>query len=63
MESMVSTSTKITALFIVLAVVLWFGATQFTDNTIIQGIVLLGVGIIFPTAINEYRQQKTDTTA
>lgn len=60
---MVSTSTKITALFIGLAVVLWFGAIQFTDNTIIQGIVLLGVGIIFPTAINEYRRQKTNTTA
>lgn len=60
---MVSTSTKITALFIVLAVVLWFGATQFTDNTIIQGILLLGVGIIIPTAINEYRRQKTTTTA
>lgn len=49
MESMVSTSTKITALLIGLAVVLWLGTTQVTDDTIIQGIVLLSVGIILPT--------------
>lgn len=62
MESMVSTSTKITTLFIGLAVVLWLGAIQFTDDTIIQGIVLIGVGIILPTAINEYRQQNANNT-
>lgn len=62
MESMVSTSTKITAMFIGLAVVLWLGAIQFTDDTIIQGIILIGVGIILPTAINEYRQQNANNT-
>lgn len=62
MESMVSTNTKITALFIGLAVVLWLGTIQVTDDTIIQGIVLLGVGIILPTAINEYRRQNADNT-
>ncbi len=62
MESMVSTSTKITALFIGLAVVLWLGTIQVTDDTIFQGIVLLGVGIILPTAINEYRRQNAGNT-
>ena len=62
MESMVSTSTKITALFIGLAVVLWLGTIQVTNDTTIQGFVLLGVGIILPTAINEYRRQNADNT-
>lgn len=54
---MVSTNTKITALFVVLAVALWFVASQFTENTLIQFAVLLGVGAILPTLVNEWREQ------
>lgn len=54
---MVSTNTKITAAFVVLAVGLWYAATQVTESTIIQLAVLIIVGAILPLAITEWRKQ------
>jgi thiol:disulfide interchange protein len=54
---MVSINTKIAALFVVLAIVLWLVTSQVTENTVIQFAVLLGVGAILPTLINEWREQ------
>jgi hypothetical protein len=51
----VSTDTKITAVFVVLGVVLWYGSTTVTESQPIQFAILLGVGIIVPTLINELR--------
>ncbi|RLM44094.1 hypothetical protein DVK00_13605 [Haloarcula sp. Atlit-47R] len=53
--SFVSTETKITAVFIILALVLVFGSITVTDNQWIHFAVLLGVGVIIPTLINEWR--------
>ena len=50
-----STDTKITAVFVVLGVVLWYGSTTVTESQPIQFAILLGVGIIVPTLINELR--------
>ena len=52
---LVSTETKITALFVVLALVSVFGTTTVTDRQWIHFAVLLGVGVIIPTLINEWR--------
>ncbi|AUG49313.1 hypothetical protein BVU17_17255 [Haloarcula taiwanensis] len=53
--SFVSTETKITAVFIILALVSVFGSITVTDNQWIHFAVLLGVGVIIPTLINEWR--------
>jgi len=55
---MVSASTKITAPFVVLGVLLWYLSLLVTDRTVVQLAVLLVVGIILPTVINEWRQRQ-----
>ena len=55
-SQLVSTDTKITAVFVVLGVVLWYGSTTVTDNQFVQFALLLGVGIIVPTLLNELRR-------
>jgi len=52
----VSTDTKITAIFVVLGVVLWYGSMTVTESRPIQFALLLGVGLIVPTLINELRE-------
>ena len=54
-SSIVSTETKITAIFILLALILVFGTTSVTDRQWIHFAVLLSVGVIIPTLINEWR--------
>ena len=55
-SQLVSTDTKITAVFVVLGVVLWYGSTTVTENQFVQFALLLGVGIIVPTLLNELRR-------
>lgn len=52
----VTTSTKITIVFVALGVLLWYGSMSVTDNQAIQFATLLGVGVIAPTVINELRR-------
>jgi len=54
-NSLVSTETKITAIFVILAIVSVFGTTTVTDRQWIHFAVLLGVGVVVPTVINEWR--------
>ena len=54
-RGLVSTETKVTAIFVILALVSVFGTTTVTDSQWIQFAVLLGVGVIIPTLINEWR--------
>jgi hypothetical protein len=54
-NNLVSTETKITALFVMLAIVSVFGTTAVTDRQWIHFAVLLGVGVVVPTLINEWR--------
>ncbi|QSG04968.1 putative membrane protein [Halapricum desulfuricans] len=54
-NSLVSAETKITAVFVILALVSVYGTTAVTDTQWIHFAVLLGVGIIAPTFINEWR--------
>jgi intracellular septation protein A len=52
---LVSTETKITAFFIIVALVSVYGTTTVTDRQWVHFAVLLGVGVILPTLINEWR--------
>ena len=53
-SGLVSTETKVTAIFVILALVSVFGTTTVTDSQWIHFAVLLGVGVIIPTLINEW---------
>jgi len=52
---MVSKNTRIMGVFVIVGIVLWYASTIVTENMAIQGAILLGVGIILPTLINEWR--------
>ncbi|MFC7071863.1 hypothetical protein ACFQJ7_10485 [Halovenus rubra] len=52
---LVSTETKTTAFFVIVALPSLYGTTTVTDRQWIHFAVLLGVGIIIPTLINEWR--------
>ncbi|RLM64226.1 hypothetical protein [Halorubrum sp. Atlit-26R] len=54
-NGLVSTETKITAVFVVVALVSVFGTTAVTDNQWVHYLVLLGIGVVLPTLINERR--------
>ncbi|WP_331236316.1 hypothetical protein [Natronorarus salvus] len=54
---MVSTDTQITAVFVVLAVVLWYVTTGLTDSTIAALAVLIGVGLVLPLGIRSWRHR------
>jgi hypothetical protein len=54
-NGLVSTETKITAIFVIVALVSVYGATTVTDRQWVHFAVLLGLGVIVPTLINEWR--------
>ena len=53
---MVSRDTKTTAAFVVLAIVLWVAVSAVTANQYVQWGVLIGVGVILPMAIDQWRE-------
>ena len=57
---MVSADTKIVAGFVILGVVLWYASTTVTENMVIQWAILLGIGVIIPTLINEWRTRTNE---
>jgi len=54
-NGLISTETKITAIFVMLALVSVYGTTAVTDKQWVHFVVLLGIGVIAPTLINEWR--------
>lgn len=52
---LVSTETKITGAFVIVALVSVYGTMTVTDRQWIHFAVLIGVGVIAPTLINEWR--------
>lgn len=51
----VSTDVKITALFVVLGLVLWYGSRFVVESRLLQFALLIGVGVIVPTLLTELR--------
>jgi hypothetical protein len=54
---MVSADTKVTAAFVVVAFLLWLLAQRFTDSSWVLFGLLLGVGVVVPTLVNEVRNR------
>jgi len=56
---MVSKETQIVAVFVILGIALSYASTTVTESTVVQIAVLIGVGVIAPTLINEWRTNST----
>ena len=54
---MVSADTKVTAAFVVAAFLLWLLAHRFTGSSWVLAGILLGVGVVVPTLVNEVRNR------
>ncbi|WP_336024240.1 hypothetical protein [Halobellus salinisoli] len=52
---MVSTDSLTVTVFAVIGVVLWYASTSVTDSSAIRLAVLIGVGVVVPALINQYR--------
>lgn len=52
---MVSVDTQIFAVFVVLALVLWYASAAAIENSLVSFAVLMSVGVVFPTLIPELR--------
>ena len=55
---MVSDSTKVSAAFIALGLVLFWVATELVGGTTVPTAALLVVGVVVPVAINEWRESR-----
>jgi galactitol-specific phosphotransferase system IIC component len=52
---MISKSTQITTILIVIAIIFAYAADEFTKNGVLPIAVLIGVGVILPMLINQWR--------
>jgi len=55
---MVSTDTLIVTVFAVLGLTLWYVSQSVTDSSAVQFAVLIGVGVVLPTLINQWRSRE-----
>jgi len=54
-SQLVSMDTKVTAVFAVLGVLVWAASRAVTDSQLLQFVALVGVGVVVPTLLNEWR--------
>jgi hypothetical protein len=52
----ISTETKITVCFVFLGLTGWYLIQQVTTNPVVEFAVLIGVGVVVPTLVNEWRR-------
>lgn len=53
----IDTETKITASFVILGMVLWYGSRFVIEDRFLQFALLIGVGVIIPTLLTERLQE------
>ena len=58
---MVSKTMQVTAFFVVLAVALAYGASVFVGGTVVPVALLLAVGVVLPTIINQWQTSQSST--
>jgi len=52
---MVSAEFRVTVGFMVVGLLAWWATAQLTDSFVLQFAVLVGIGVVAPTIINERR--------
>jgi hypothetical protein len=55
-DPLLAPETKITLVFMVLGLTAWYLVQTFADNELLEIGALFGIGIIFPTLLNELRR-------
>lgn len=56
-ESLLTTETRITLLFMFLGLTAWYLVQPVTENAAVEFGVLIGVGVLVPTLVNEWRRR------
>lgn len=59
-DALLTTDTKITLVFVFLGLTGWYLVQDVTTNLTVDFAVLIGVGVLVPTLINEWRRRTTD---
>jgi hypothetical protein len=54
-ETLFTTGTKITLVFMLLGLTAWYLVQPHTENSALEFAALIGVGVVVPTLINEFR--------
>jgi len=60
-EPLLTTETKTTLVFMFLGLTAWYLVRVFTASDVLELAALLGVGVVFPLAINEVRRRSGAT--
>jgi hypothetical protein len=55
-DALLTTDTKITLVFVFLGLTGWYLVQDVTTNAAVDFAVLIGVGVLVPTLINEWRR-------
>jgi hypothetical protein len=56
-DPLLSTESKITILFVVVGLTAWYVVRQASTSTELALVTLLGVGVVVPTIVNEWRRR------
>lgn len=59
MTDMISFETKVTLVAIVVAIVAWLASVQVTESVVVQGGVLLGIGVVAPSLYLLARERRS----
>ena len=60
-DALLSTGSKVTLLFTFVGLTAWYLAGEFADSAELKLLALFGLGIVVPTAINEWRRHRSDS--
>ncbi|MFD1632567.1 hypothetical protein ACOZ4L_07205 [Haloplanus ruber] len=58
-DALLDTETKIIVLFMLLGLTSWYLAQQVTTSRVVSFAALIGVGVLAPTLINEWRRRQS----
>jgi len=61
--SLLTTETRILVVCMFLGLTGWYPVQDVTDSTAVEFGVLIGVGVVVPTLINEWRRRNESTVA
>lgn len=59
-RALLDTETKIIVLFMFLGLTSWYLVQQVTTSSAVSFVALIGVGVVVPTLINEWRRRSTN---
>ncbi|WP_251341486.1 hypothetical protein [Haloplanus halophilus] len=58
-DALLTTETKVIVLFMVLGLTAWYLVQQVTTNSVLDFVALIGIGVLAPTLVNEWRRRRS----